>query len=292
LSHSDKAMPRRALIPDDQPFRWLAHANDEDIPLLEAGLWIAKDEYPGLDLAEHLNALHRIGARARQAVKRAGQDDLDRLRALNRLFFEELAFSGNHLDFDDPKNSYLNEVLERKLGIPISLSMIYMDIAQEAGFDMHGISFPGHFLLKLPVDEGLIVLDAFYRGRTLGLDELKARASSALGDIDLGDDDLPSLLNSASKKQILARMLRNLKGLYAQQDIHDKALRVTDRLVTLEPWNMHEIRDRGMYYHALEAYPQAARDLKTYLRSDEPRGDEDQVNAVLKDCLTHTPRLH
>lgn len=285
-------MPRRAIIPTDAPFRWLALADEADIPLFEAGLWIAKDEYPALDLEAHLDALHRMALKARRAVRSAGDSDLDRLRALNRLFFEELAFNGNHLDFDDPKNSYLNEVLERKLGIPISLSMIYMDIANEAGFSMHGVSFPGHFLVKYPVSEGVIVLDAFYRGRTLGIDELKARASSALGDVDLSDDDVPSLLHSASKKQILARMLRNLKTLYAQEKVFDKALRVADRLVTLEPQNAEEVRDRGLYYRELGAHAQGAQDLRNYLQREPEAADEEQVSIALKDCLSFSPRVH
>ncbi len=285
-------MVRRAIMPDDQPFRWLSLAAEEDIPLFEAGLWIAKDEYPDLDLEASLETLHRLSLRARRAVRNAGEADFDRLRALNRLFFEELAFSGNHLDFNDPRNSYLNEVLERKLGIPISLSMIYMDIAQEAGFNMHGVSFPGHFLVKYPVSEGVIVLDTFYRGRTLGMDELKARASSALGDIDLSDEDLPSLLGTASKKQILARMLRNLKGLYAEEKAFEKALRVADRLVTLEPGNAEEVRDRGLYYRELDAFSQAANDLKDYLRRAQQAEDEEHVSSVLKECLVRVPRVH
>jgi regulator of sirC expression with transglutaminase-like and TPR domain len=285
-------MPRRAIIPEDAPFRWLAQASEEDIPLFEAGLWIARDEYPDLDIEAELAALAKLATRARRLVRRAGDADLDRLRAFNRLFFEELQFNGNHLDFNDPRNSYLNDVLKRKLGIPISLSMVYLDIAQEAGFQMHGISFPGHFLVKYPVDEGVIVLDAFYRGRTLGLDELKARASSALGDVDLSDDDLPSLLSTASKKQILARMLRNLKGIYTQDKAFDKALRVTDRLVTLEPFNLDELRDRGQFYRELGAHAQAAQDFKTYLRQRRPGDDDEPLHQALKDSLTQSQRLH
>jgi regulator of sirC expression with transglutaminase-like and TPR domain len=147
-------------------------------------------------------------------------------------------------------------------------------------------------LSRPPVSEGVIVLDAFYRGRTLGIDELKARASSALGDVDLSDDDVPSLLHSASKKQILARMLRNLKTLYAQEKVFDKALRVADRLVTLEPQNPEEVRDRGLYYREVGAYTQGAQDLRHYLRREPEAQDEEQVSIALKDCLSHASRLH
>lgn len=143
-------------LPQAEAWRWLATAPDEEIPLSWAALVLARDEYPDLDLPAYAAAMADL---ARPVVGSADADPLDTMRAINRVLYDERGFSGNQADFYDPRNSYLNEVIDRRLGIPITLALLQMDIASRVGLPLKGVSFPGHFLVSLPLDEGLLVLD-------------------------------------------------------------------------------------------------------------------------------------
>ncbi|MGH0031210.1 MAG: SirB1 family protein, partial [Myxococcota bacterium] len=161
-----------------EAFAEIASLPDADIDLAEAALWIAAEEYPELDVAAELAKLDALAADA--ALRLAGHERLpDRVGALNRFLFSELAFRGNRDDYYDPRNSYLNEVLERRLGIPISLSLVYLAVAERAGVEAAGISFPGHFLLKC-TGEALVVVDAF-QGTTLSREECQRRLDAVAG---------------------------------------------------------------------------------------------------------------
>jgi regulator of sirC expression with transglutaminase-like and TPR domain len=270
------------LIHPDTTGAWdfLREAKDEDIPLLWAALVIARDEYPDLDMAACEEKLAEFSARM-QLGQLPDTDPVKAVRALNDLMFDELGFTGNQQDYYDPRNSYLNDVLERRLGIPISLAVIQLDIAQRVGLQMRGVSFPGHFLVSLPVDGGLLVLDPYHRGRSVDASELKLRAKPHIGDKELKDDQLSQLLTPASNRAILTRMLRNLKALYAEKEDWERALRCTDRLLTLDPEQPQEIRDRGLLYLRVGHYAAAREDLKRFLDSKPSNDEAEQVREML-----------
>ncbi len=284
------AFPAR---PTNQAEAWafLGQAKDEDIPLVWAALTIARDEYPDLDVAAYEAQLDEYGQRARaQTVDAEGA--VGQVRAINNLMFDELGFSGNQQDYYDPRNSYLNDVLDRKLGIPISLAVLQLDIAQRAGVPMQGISFPGHFLVSLPVDGGLLVLDPFHRGRSVDADELKLRAKPHLGDADLRDEQLSELLVPASNRAILTRMLRNLKTLYVEREDWERALRCTARLLTVDANQPGEVRDRGLLYLRIGHAEAAREDLKHYLALRPQADDIDQVREALIRCSRERARVN
>ncbi len=270
------------LIHPDTTGAWdfLRDAKDEEIPLLWAALVIARDEYPDLDLSACENQIAEFSARMRLG-QLPDTDPVKAVRALNDLMFDELGFTGNQQDYYDPRNSYLNDVLQRRLGIPISLAVIQLDIAQRVGLPMRGVSFPGHFLVSLPVDGGLLVLDPYHRGRSVDASELKLRAKPHIGDKELKDDQLTQLLAPASNRAILTRMLRNLKALYAEKEDWERALRCTDRLLTLDPEQPQEIRDRGLLYLRVGHYSAARADLKRFLDSKPSNEEAEQVREML-----------
>lgn len=281
-SHLPRPAPERA-------WEFLRTARDEDIPLVWAALTIARDEYPGLDIAAYEQRIAEWGERLRGA---GAGDPMQGLRALNALLFDELGMSGNQQDYYDPRNSYLNEVLDRRLGIPISLGVVQMDVAQRAGLPLQGVSFPGHFLVSLPVDGGLLVLDPFSRGRSIDVQELKTRAKPHVGDQDILDEQLSELLEPASKRAILARMLRNLKALYVEKEDWARALRCADRLLLLDPAQPEERRDRGLLYLRVGHVAAAREDLHAYLSQVPPPNDARKVRDLMLQAAREPGRLN
>jgi regulator of sirC expression with transglutaminase-like and TPR domain len=253
---------------------------DEDIPLLRATLMIARDEYPDLDIRAYESQCDTYEDELRARIE-AIDDPQPRLSAINRYLFDELGFAGNQQDYYDPRNSYLNDVLDRKLGIPISLGIIQMELARRMGVPLEGVSFPGHFLVRLPVEGGLLVLDPYHKGRSVDADELKSRAKPHLGGSDIDDTQLLQILTPATNRAILMRMLRNLKGLYNERESWDKALRCADRLVRLGPDEAEEVRDRGMLYARVGHNSGARIDLSRYLQLKPDADDLDHVRGVL-----------
>lgn len=264
---------------------------DEDIPLLRATLMIASDEYPELDIAAYESICS--GYERELAPQLAALDDTQaRLARINRYLFDELGFAGNQNDYYDPRNSYLNDVLDRKLGIPISLGIVQMELARRMGVPLEGVSFPGHFLVRLPVDDGLLVLDPYHKGRSIDAHELKLRARPHLGGNDIDDQQLLQILAPASHRAILTRMLRNLKGLYVERETWDKALRCADRLVRLDPDGADELRDRGQLYARLGHGGAARSDLARYLQMRPEADDVDAMRVALIEAGASTQRLN
>ncbi len=279
-------------IPDQDPWRWIAAADDQDIPLAEAALWIARDEYPELDINDRLHQLQTMIDELSRDLG-ASATVSDRLQRLNSYLYEQQGFSGNVLDFEDPRNSYLNDVLDRRVGIPISLSVLYLELARALGLDCEGVSFPGHFLLRVPMLDGIVVLDAFNRGRSIDVEELKSRAEDALGGVELSPAQVIDLLKGANSRTILARMLRNLKAVYVQAEQWDRAVRTADRLVTLQPEQAVERRDRGLFYSRLGHHARARDDLSHYLRLVPLAEDAEAVDRMIREsALGARQKLH
>lgn len=239
-------------------------AKDEDIPLFRTALLIAHDEYPDLDPAYFEEQLEGWRRALEGPVRRAGST-IGAVQALNRYLFDELGFAGNDEDFYDPRNSYLNEVIERRLGIPISLGVVHIELARRLGMGLEGIAFPGHFLVRMPVQGGVMVLDPFQGGRSLDVDELRIRAQAHVRRDTLADEDLIRLLDPASHRAILTRMLRNLRSVYAERADLERALRCADRLLQVDPSLAAEYRERARLYQALGHDHGAAADLRRYL---------------------------
>lgn len=246
--------------------RWkeIVAGPEEEIDLVEGALLVAAHEYPGLDIAACRHRVDEIGA----ALKRRLRRDIsptETLIALNRYLFDELGFSGNALDYYDPRNSFLNDVLERRLGIPITLSLVYIEVGRRVGLALHGVSFPGHFLVKCTVRDGVVVLDPCERGASLSLEELQQRLRALRGGAAPPPELARHLLAAAGKKEILARILRNLKGIYQRRHDLPRALAAADRVIALEPRAADEYRDRAAIYLELECFRASLSDFRSYL---------------------------
>lgn len=275
----------------NDPWLRLQRAPDREISLLSASLLIAKDEYPELSPADYERRIddycHQLSSEFRHA-----DSDTARLSRLNAFLFGELGFAGDERNYFDPRNSYLNEVLDRRLGNPISLAVVQITLAQRLGLPLEGVSFPGHFLVCMPLDEGIVVLDPFHRGRTLDLPELRRRARSELAARDVDDQRLANLLQPATHRAIVARILRNLKAGYEERGAWDKALRCADRILTLDTLAISEYRERGNLYLKLGHTPAARDDFKRYLALAPRADDTEAVMAQLIECSADTVRIN
>ncbi|GAA4859663.1 SirB1 family protein [Luteimonas vadosa] len=254
----------------------LARLDDASLPLLGTALLIARDEYPDLDPDLYDTVLQAHTAHLREEVEALEHWPL-KMQAINRLLFEELGYAGNHDEYYDPRNSYINEVFERRLGNPISLALVQMEVARRLGVPLDGISFPGHFLVRLPVDDGVLVMDPFNRGRPLDVDELRQRARPHMGGDAPDDDVLHQILNPASHRAILMRVLRNLHGVYSDGGDWERAVRCADRILKLSPDDPEALRDRGLGYLELGHRHGARHDLGLYLQRSPRATDADAV---------------
>ena len=269
----------------------LAERGDDDLPLLDTALLIARDEYPSLDPAPYAEALRvwaaDLGPRLGDAAELPAT-----LTTINRYLFDELGFAGNDQQYDDPRNSYLNEVFDRKLGIPISLAVVQIELMRRLGLPLDGVSFPGHFLVRVPVDDGILVMDPFNKGRPVSAEELRERASPHLGGHAPDDVQLIEILAPATHRMILARMLRNLNGLYLERADWERVARTSDRLIRLTPEAAEAWRDRGLAYRELGYAHGAREDLARYLQMQPGSADEDAVRAALVEVSGQRSRLN
>jgi regulator of sirC expression with transglutaminase-like and TPR domain len=269
-------------------------ADDASLSLLEAAAAIAQDEYPRLDTQ---SVLARIDALADRLKRRIPADavPVQRLRWLNRYFFHELGFAGNVNDYYDARNSYLNAVLETRRGIPITLSLLYVELATQIGLTARGVSFPGHFLVKLKMPRGEVVIDPF-TGQSLSREELDEllvpyrKRQGLEGDFEV---PLGLFLQAAPARDVLARMLRNLKEIHRSAEDWPRLLAVLERLVVLLPGDWAERRDRGLAHAAIGRIDRAVDDLAAYLEHMPQAEDRGAIAARLR--ALHSagrPRLH
>ena len=255
-----------------QRFRDAVAPERVKIDLAEAALLCAQDTYPQLDIRSELDSLEALAAKLRNRLP-ADFSVTHRLVALNNYLFRELGFSGNMDEYYDPRNSFLNDVLARKTGIPITLSILYLEIGQRLGLKLKGVSFPGHFLVKVRVTGGELVLDPYAGGRSLSEEELRERLAQFTDKDTAQELPLEDFLEPASPRQILARLLRNLKAIYLDAKDFDKALGVTNRLVILLPDVPEERRDRGLVFARLEC-PRAAQDDLSHYATARPQAED------------------
>lgn len=241
----------------------LAALNEPGESLAPAALAIARVEYPALDPAPYLRRLERMGEAADGRLQRQdARDTAALIGTLNAYLFEELGFSGNREHYDDPRNSFLNEVLDRRLGIPISLSVIYLEIGRRAGLRLEGVNFPGHFLVRVQGREDVIV-DPFHAGAQLSEVDCRQLLQQHLGEEAAFDR---ALLATATRQHIVVRMLVNLKRLYVRMRSFPQARAAADLLLAVDPSALSELRDRGLLAYHMEDFSSALRDLEAYLR--------------------------
>ena len=240
--------------------------SDAQFPLLEAVASLAQDEYPELDVQQVLGDVDQLQARVQRRLP-ADAAALHRLRVLNQFFFVDLGFGGNVNDFYDPDNSYLQAVLRTRRGIPISLAVLWIELAQGLKLNARGVGFPGHFMVKVQLPKGQVVIDPF-TGHSLSREELSERLEPFQQRGGLADDfDVPLglYLQTAAPRDIVARMLRNLKEIHRSQEDWARLIAVQDRLIVLLPDAWGEYRDRGLAYAAQGMNEQALSDLEAYL---------------------------
>jgi regulator of sirC expression with transglutaminase-like and TPR domain len=269
-------------------FRQAVDRPEEKIELSRAALTIALTDYPDLDIADYLA---RIDLLATEVTGRLGPEaDIYRsIAALNYVLFRQFGFHGNRDDYFNPKNSFLNEVIERKTGIPITLSVLYMEVAQRVGLRLDGVGFPGHFLVKCVGGGEEIVIDPFNSGEILSREDIDKMLFGLYGGNVVYQSDF---LASSTKKDILKRMLANLKAIYINGNDLVKSLAVLDRLVILDPNSAVDIRDRGMVYLRLEYYAQARDDFEHYLRLRPDADDAILVREQLVRLAKEATRIH
>jgi regulator of sirC expression with transglutaminase-like and TPR domain len=253
--------------------------SDEQFPLLEAAAAVAQDEYPELDVQRVLGEVDQLLARLKRRLA-SDAPALQRLRALNQFFFRDLSFGGNLNDYYDPDNSYLHAVLRTRRGIPITLAVIWLELAAGLGLQARGVAFPGHFMVKVTLPKGQVIIDPF-TGQSLSREELSQRLEPYRQRSGLVDDfEVPMglYLQSASPREIIARMLRNLKEIYISQEDHARLIAVLDRLLVLQPDSWSDRRDRGLAWAEQGDAQRALPDLQAYLDHAEDALDLDVVS--------------
>lgn len=270
--------------------------DDARIDLAHACLMIAEDAYPGLAVERYLGDIERLALRLRARMpQRSGAEE--RVAALNEFIYEDLGFHGNTDDYYDPRNSYLNEVIDRRTGIPITLAVLYMGLGRRAGLPLEGVSFPGHFLVRLRLRGGVLVLDPFEGGMPQSEADLRGRLqrvipSGVAGDVPVAELPLDQFLEAATNRQILARVLRNLKAIYRDTDQPERLLAVLNRMLVVAPEAAAELRDRGIVYQRMECYRAALKDLTAYLEREPQASDLDEVRARLMEVSARCARLN
>jgi regulator of sirC expression with transglutaminase-like and TPR domain len=278
------------MLPHSLVEELVAATTSPDGSLAEAALLVARIEYPRLDPGPYVARLDAMGDAARQAIARRTASSDDRsprecVRALNDYLFEDQGFEGNRRRYEDPRNSCLNQVLERRTGIPITLSVVYMEVAQRAGLRIDGVNFPGHFLVRCNGGASHpgagIIIDPFHRGALLTEHDCRLLLQRHVGPEVAFNR---SLLHSATRTQVITRMLLNLKRLYVHMRSFPQARDVTDLLLAITPSALSELRDRGLLAYHLNDVTSALRDLQLYLKlarltplDDDAKDDHEQI---------------
>ena len=265
-----------------QRFTEIVARPEDDINVAEAALVIAADEYPDLDVAGYLARLDEMAEQARRRFS-PGMSPRDKIAALDEHLFGELGLRGNRDAYYDPRNSYLNDVLDRRLGIPITLSIVYLEIGWRLGFPLGGVAMPGHFIVKWKTDDLVILIDVFDEGHIIGQFPLPQPANV---------QTRLSWIQSATTRQILARLLSNLRAIFVQDENFARALLVAEKMVVLQPDAPEVLREAALLAYRQKAYRRAAHFLETYLRKFPSARGADQMRTYLNEVESIVLRLN
>jgi regulator of sirC expression with transglutaminase-like and TPR domain len=260
-------------------FQQLVTLPEGAIPLAEAALLLACEEYPQLEISPYLDQLDEIAEAVRPKIA-ATASPLDTIDSINAVLFDTLGFRGNTEDYNDPRNSFFNDVLERRTGIPITLSTVYLEVARRLSFPIAGVGLPGHFIVKYAGRGQELFLDPFNRGEILTRSDCARRMAEIFGDSQPFSEQM---LSSVTPRQILLRMLNNLKAIYLRAQAFDKGLSMVEMMLLIEPGDLDQYRDRGVLHVQLRQFGAAARDFEHYLKGRRDAKDREQVEEHLKE---------
>ena len=249
------------------------------IPIAEAALLMACEEYPQLSLPPYIRQLDDI---AGDVDNRLGgnQSALETIRTINEILFDEYGFHGNNSDYYDPRNSFLNDVMDRRTGIPITLATVYMEIANRVGLQIDGVGVPGHFILKHVSESEEIFVDPFNAGTVMTRADCRKLIRNMAGE---GGHDEERWLRRVTNRQIVSRMLNNLKVIYMNGGVFDKALVMLELMVLTEPSQAVLYKERGLLQLQLRRFGKAAKDLEQYLKRSTDAADRDEIEDYLRD---------
>lgn len=254
-------------------FANLIQRDEDKLELDRCALLIAAEEYPACNIDDYIARLDQLGDDFRQR-SRCDEETSSILLRLRDFLFVELGFHGNEQDYFDPRNSFLNEVLDRRTGIPITLSAVFLEVARRIGLPLFGVGMPGHFIVKCHTVDRVIMLDPYQEGRELTEQDCRRMVSNMSGG-NLEFDS--SFLHAVNKRQILRRILQNLKGIYTRANDNARLLGVIERLLMVNPDDPVEIRDRGLVHSRLSRFGRAIEDLEGYLEMSPAAPDRDEI---------------
>ncbi len=263
---------------------WVSFSKNSKHNLIEKSLKLAQIlEYPDLNISKYIEKINEIGNSLKLKIKYV-KNSTYLISMLNEHVFEKYGFQGDDEDYYDPRNNFLNAVIDKKTGIPITLSIIYSEVAKYIGLDLKIVGFPGHVIVKY---EEELIIDPFYSGRLLTINDLEEILYRNFGD---GVEFIPEYLNTATTDQILTRLLRNLKNAYTQSYAYDKAMRCTDMILGIRPESPEEIRDKGILEERLLHYNEALPLLNKYLELEPEAEDADFILELIKSVREKTNR--
>ena len=252
---------------------------DSAIPLAEAALLMACEEYPQLEVSPYVDKLDHMAEMAQESL-RSEDSPIETVGKINTLLFETLGFRGNTDDYYDPRNSFFNDVLDRRVGIPITLSTVYLEVTRRLKFPIVGVGMPGHFIVKFADRHDEFFLDPFERGKILTREDCQRKLHEMYGDsLEFHD----RLLGRVTNRQILSRMLNNLKLIYLKAQAFDKGLAIVDMMLMANPDDCEQFRDRGLLRLQLRQFEAATKDLNQYLKSCPAAHDREEIENHLKE---------
>ena len=260
-------------------FEQLVTLPDSAIPLAEAALLMACEEYPQLEVSPYLDQLDHMADMAQESFS-AGDSPIQTVKKINSLLFETLGFRGNTDDYYDPRNSFFNDVMDRRIGIPITLSTVYLEVSRRLKFPIVGVGMPGHFIVKFADRDDEFFLDPFNRGEILTREDCQRKLHEMYGDsVEFHD----RLLGRVTNRQIIARMLNNLKLIYLKAQAFDKGLAIVDMMLMANPDDCEQFRDRGLLRLQLRQFEPARKDLTQYLTNCPAARDREEIESHLKE---------
>jgi len=251
---------------------------DEEVNLAESALLLAEEDYPQLSISYYLQFLDDAAKSVSRALG-AIRDPYSVVNVMKGVMYDQLGFIGNKKEYYDPLNSFLNQVIDRRKGIPITLALIYMEIAWRADLEMQGVGFPGHFIVQFGSGNDMVFIDPFAEGLILIEEDLEDLLFKVFGKRVKMDKQF---LNPVTKNQILTRILYNLKGIYVQNDETEKAISVIDRIILLNPGAVSEYRDRGLMHFQMSNFDQAITDLSLYLSKAPDAEDASEIRSYIE----------